>query len=220
MDLATGRTKGKEAHQRWAEIPKDTEGKPREVMSALPPEFTCSCFDEIAKGYTEEQAQREAARCLNCGGCSECMQCVEACQAGAIDHHQAPRTQALEVGAVILAPGFWPFDARQKPEYGYGRYPNVITSLQFERVLSATGPFDGHVQRPSDGQEPKKIAWIQCVGSRDASIDREYCSYVCCMYAAKQAIIAREHAPRIEPTIFFIDFRAQGKGFDRYYERA
>jgi heterodisulfide reductase subunit A-like polyferredoxin len=219
-DLAEGRAIGEEAHKRWAEIPKDEEGQPREVMAALPPEHTCACFDEIAQGYTEEQAQREAARCLNCGGCSECMQCVEACQAGAIDHRQVLRRQTLEVGAVILAPGFRPFDARQKPEYGYGRYPNVITSLEFERVLSATGPFGGHILRPGDGQEPKKIAWIQCVGSRDASIGREYCSYVCCMYAAKQAIIAREHDPRIEPAIFFIDFRAQGKGFDRYYERA
>ncbi|MFZ5449884.1 MAG: FAD-dependent oxidoreductase [Thermodesulfobacteriota bacterium] len=220
VDLAAGRTKGKEAHQRWREIPKDATGQPREVMAALPPEYTCSCFDEISKGYTDEQARREAARCLNCGGCSECMQCVEACQAGAIDHGQAPRHQTLEVGAVILAAGFRPFDARQKPEYGYGRYPNVITSLEFERILSATGPFGGHVQRPGDGREPKKIAWIQCVGSRDASIGREYCSYVCCMYAAKQAIIAREHDPRIEPTIFFNDFRGQGKGFDRYYQRA
>jgi heterodisulfide reductase subunit A-like polyferredoxin len=220
VDLATGRTKGKEAHQRWAEIPKDTEGKPREVMSALPPEFTCSCFDEIARGYTEEQAQKEASRCLNCAGCSECMQCVEACQAGAIAHEQQPAVQTLEVGAVILAPGFRPFDAKLKPEYGYGRYPNVITSLQFERLLSATGPCAGHVQRPSDGADPQKIAWIQCVGSRDASIGREYCSYVCCMYAAKQSIIAKEHDPKMEPTIFFIDIRAQGKGFDRYYERA
>jgi heterodisulfide reductase subunit A-like polyferredoxin len=219
-DMVEGRAIGEEAHKRWAEIPKDEEGRPREVMAALPPEHTCACFDEIAQGYTEEQAQREAARCLNCGGCSECMQCVEACQAGAIDHRQMVRRQTLEVGAVILAPGFRPFDARQKPEYGYGRYPNVITSLEFERVLSATGPFGGHIRRPGDGKEPKKIAWIQCVGSRDASIGREYCSYVCCMYAAKQAIIAREHDPRIEPTIFFIDFRAQGKGFDRYYERA
>jgi heterodisulfide reductase subunit A-like polyferredoxin len=219
-DLAAGRTEGKEAHQRWAEIPQDAAGRPREVMSALPPEYTCSCFDEVAKGYTEDQARREAARCLNCGGCSECLQCVTACQAGAIDHGQKPRTETLSVGAVILAPGFRPFDAGSKPEYGYGRYPNVITSLEFERLLSATGPCAGHVRRPSDGTDPKKIAWIQCVGSRDASIGREYCSYVCCMYAAKQAIIAREHDPRVESTIFFIDFRAQGKGFDRYYERA
>jgi heterodisulfide reductase subunit A-like polyferredoxin len=220
VDLAAGRTEGQEAHHRWAEIPRDAEGQPREMMSTLPPDYTCSCFDEIARGYTEEQARKEASRCLNCGGCSECGQCVTACQAGAIDHQQQPSTQTLNVGAVILAPGFRPFDAAGKAEYGYGRYPNVITSLEFERTLSATGPFGGHVQRPGDGKEPKKIAWIQCVGSRDASIGREYCSYVCCMYAAKQAIIAREHDPRIEPTIFFIDFRAQGKGFDRYYERA
>jgi heterodisulfide reductase subunit A-like polyferredoxin len=220
VDLAADRTAGKKAHKRWAKIPQDAAGQLRESITALPPEYTGANSDKIFRDYTEAEAQREAERCLNCGVCSECMQCVAACQAGAIDHQQTPRTRTLEVGAVILAPGFRPFDARQKPEYGYGRYPNVITSLEFERVLSATGPFGGHVQRPGDGKEPKKIAWIQCVGSRDASIGREYCSYVCCMYAAKQAVIAREHDPRVEPTIFFIDFRAQGKGFDRYYEQA
>jgi heterodisulfide reductase subunit A-like polyferredoxin len=219
-DMVAGRTEGQEAHKRWAEIPKDEEGAPREVMAALPAEYTCSCFDEISQGYTEEQAQREADRCLNCGVCSECMQCVEACQAGAVDHSMKPETEELNVGAVVLAPGFKPFDAREKPEYGYGRYANVITSLEFERLLSATGPCAGHVRRPSDSTDPKRIAWIQCVGSRDASCGREYCSYVCCMYATKQAIIAREHDKQVEPTIFFIDIRAQGKGFDRYYERA
>ncbi len=121
---------------------------------------------------------------------------------------------------MILAPGFRPFDASQKPEYGWGRYPNVVTSLQFERFLSATGPYGGHVLRPGDGTPPRRVAWIQCVGSRDASCDREYCSYVCCMYASKQAIIAQEHDHEINSTIFFIDLRAQGKGFDRYCERA
>ena len=139
-DMAAGRTEGQEAHKRWAEIPKDEEGAPREVMAALPAEYTCSCFDEISQGYTEEQAQREADRCLNCGVCSECMQCVEACQAGAVDHSQKPEIEELKVGAVVLAPGFKPFDAGEKPEYGYGRYANVITSLEFERLLSATGP--------------------------------------------------------------------------------
>jgi heterodisulfide reductase subunit A-like polyferredoxin len=219
-DLAAGRKSGQEAHQRWRELPKDEEGRPREVMQSLPPEHTCACFDEIALGYTEAQAMSEAARCINCGVCSECMECVRVCEAKAIDHSQKAQPRTLEVGAVILAPGFRPYDARLKPEYGYGRYPNVLTSLQFERLLSATGPFGGQVKRPSDGASPRKVAWIQCVGSRDAGIGREYCSYVCCMYAAKQAIIAKEHDPRIEPTIFFIDFRAQGKGFDRYYERA
>jgi len=220
LDLKEGRVLGREAQERWAEIPKDEEGQPRQTMPTLPPEHTCACFDEIARGYSEGQALAEAARCLNCGVCSECMQCVAACEAGAIDHAQQPDTSQLEVGAVILAPGFRPFDARLKPEYGYGRYPNVVTSLEFERLLSATGPCAGHVLRPSDGAPPGKIAWIQCVGSRDAGLGREYCSYVCCMYAAKQAIIAKEHDAQVEPTIFFLDFRAQGKGFDRYYERA
>jgi heterodisulfide reductase subunit A-like polyferredoxin len=204
----------------WTPIPPDQPPAPREKMPELPQAEWTRGFKELNLGFTPEQAQREAARCLNCGACSECLQCVEACQAGAIAHDQQPQTQTLEVGAVILAPGFKTFDPKLKPEYGYGRYPNVITSLQFERLLSATGPCAGHVKRPSDGADPQKIAWIQCVGSRDASIGREYCSYVCCMYAAKQSIIAKEHDHRVSPTIFFIDFRAQGKGFDRYYERA
>ncbi len=219
-DLTEGRVLGKVAHERWREIPKDEEGRPREVMQTLPPEHACACFDEIALGFTETQALAEAARCINCGVCSECMQCVIACEAGAIDHKQQPQTLHLEVGAVILSPGFRVFDAKKKAEYGYGRYRNVVTALEFERILSATGPCAGHVERPSDGAGPRKVAWIQCVGSRDASIGREYCSYACCMFATKQAIIAREHDHRIEPTIFYIDLRAQGKGFDHYCERA
>ncbi|MDP1761669.1 MAG: FAD-dependent oxidoreductase, partial [Deltaproteobacteria bacterium] len=204
----------------WNPIPADQPKTPREPMPELDQAEWTKGFKELNLGFTEAQAQAEAARCINCGACSECMQCVEACKAGAIAHEQQPRTQTLEVGAVILAPGFKTFDAKLKPEYGYGRYPNVITSLEFERLLSATGPCAGHVRRPSDQAEPKRIAWIQCVGSRDASIGREYCSYVCCMYAAKQSIIAKEHDHGVTPTIFFIDFRAQGKGFDRYFERA
>jgi heterodisulfide reductase subunit A-like polyferredoxin len=204
----------------WNPIPYDQARQARAPMPHLPVAKWLEGFQEINLGFGVEEAQREAARCLNCGVCSECLQCVIACQAGAVDHGQKPFIQTLEVGALILSPGFRPFDARLKPEYGYGRYPNVVTSLEFERLLSATGPCAGHVRRPGDGAEPRRIAWIQCLGSRDASIGREYCSYVCCMYAAKQAIIAKEHDPRVQPTIFFIDFRAQGKGFDRYYERA
>ena len=169
---------------------------------------------------TEEEAREEAARCLACGICSECYQCLEVCKPGAIDHTMKGEEISLEVGAVILSTGFEIFDARLKGEYGYGRYPNVLTSLEFERVLSASGPFMGHIQRLSDGREPRKIAWIQCVGSRDASINQDYCSSVCCMAATKQAVIAKEHEASIEPTIFFIDLRAQGKGFDRYVEQA
>ncbi|MBW1981055.1 MAG: FAD-dependent oxidoreductase, partial [Deltaproteobacteria bacterium] len=177
-------------------------------------------FSEVAVGFDQEQAHQESQRCLNCGVCSECMECVRVCAANAVDHHQKPEKKSIAVGAVIVASGFEPFEAAAKAEYGHGRYANVITSLEFERMLSASGPFAGHIQRLSDGKTPSRIAWIQCVGSRDASLGREYCSSVCCMYASKQAIIAQEHEPTIEPTIFFIDVRAMGKGFERYYNRA
>jgi len=149
-----------------------------------------------------------------------CKACEKHCPAGAIDFSQTEKEIELNVGAIILAPGFTTFPAELKAEYGYRRYPNVITSLDFERILSASGPYEGHIKRPSDGKAPKKIAWIQCVGSRDASIGCEYCSSVCCMYATKQAIITGEHLPGSSRTIFFIDVRAQGKGFERYYEQA
>jgi heterodisulfide reductase subunit A len=126
----------------------------------------------------------------------------------------------LDVGSVILAPGFEEFDAARKGEYGYGRYPNVITSVQFERMLSASGPFDGHVIRRSDGQPAKRVAWIQCVGSRDTRCGNEYCSSVCCMVSTKQSMIAADHLPGLEATIFNMDIRAHGKDFDQYYERA
>jgi heterodisulfide reductase subunit A2 len=150
----------------------------------------------------------------------KCRACEKFCPAQAIDFSQEDRILNIQVGAVILSPGFQAFDARLKPEYGYGRYPNVLTSLEFERMLSATGPTEAHIRRPSDQAAPEKIAWIQCVGSRDAALGRPYCSSVCCMYATKQAIIAQEHNARIQPTIFFIDLRAHGKGFESYYQRA
>jgi len=220
LDMREGRTEGEEAHKRWAAIPKDEEGQPREVMASLPPELSCGCFEEIAKGYTEEQAQREASRCLNCGVCSECMQCVIACQAGAIDHFQKPETTEVEVGAVILSPGFQGFDPCKYESYQYAKYPNVVTSLEFERILSASGPFGGHLVRPSDHKEPAKIAWLQCVGSRDVK-HHSYCSSVCCMYAIKEAVIAKEHAPYdLDAAIFFMDMRTFGKDFEQYYNRA
>jgi len=125
----------------------------------------------------------------------ECKQCERVCGARAIDFDQQETSLKLEVGAVILAPGFEPFDPQIKGTYGYKCFPNVVTSMEFERILSATGPFQGHVRRPSDGREPKKIVWIQCVGSRDPSVGRGYCSSVCCMYAIKEAMLAKEHAP-------------------------
>ncbi|MDH7484732.1 MAG: FAD-dependent oxidoreductase [Anaerolineae bacterium] len=177
-------------------------------------------FREVYGGLTEEAARAEAARCLACGVCSECLQCVFACQANAIDHSQVEQEVQLNVGAVLLVPGVEPLPGDIRPEFGYGRYPNVVTSLEFERMLSASGPFAGEVKRPSDGQHPRKVAWIQCVGSRDITCEQGYCSSVCCMYATKEAMIAREHDAHIEPTIFYMDIRSFGKGFERYIEQA
>ena len=147
-----------------------------------------------------------------------CGICKEFCEAEAIDFEQKEERIDLNVGAVVLSPGYEVFDANSKEELGYSRYPNVMTAIEFERLLSASGPFEGHIQRPSDNTLPKKIAFIQCVGSRD--VDRNYCSSVCCMYATKEAIIAKEHEQDIDCTIFYIDLRAFSKGFEAYYERA
>ncbi|MGQ9625378.1 MAG: NAD(P)-binding protein [Anaerolineae bacterium] len=190
---------------------------PRVEMPTAPPEERTRDFREVELGLTEEQARKEALRCLRCGLCSECYQCVLACKAGAIDHQQAPFEEELEVGVVILAPGYKPYEAAHSAELGYGRYPNVITSIEFERLLSASGPTNGHITRPSDHKEPKRIAFLQCVGSRDK--EHDYCSAVCCMYATKEAMLAMEHLPDVECCIFQMDMRAFSKGFDAYYQR-
>ncbi|MBO9369903.1 MAG: FAD-dependent oxidoreductase [Chloroflexi bacterium] len=192
--------------------------QPRVPMTALPVEQRLSTFEEVVAGYDDEQAQAEAARCLACGICSECMSCFYTCQAGAIDHDMVEQRVELQVGAILLAPGFATFDAEKAGEYGWGRYPNVVTSLQFERLLNASGPTLGHVQRPSDGRTPKRIAFIQCVGSRDQKHD--YCSSVCCVYAIKEAMMAIEHEPDTEVTIFLMDMRAFSKGYLDFYRRA
>jgi heterodisulfide reductase subunit A-like polyferredoxin len=197
-------------------VEKKTRPKPEE----LSPAGRLRNFEEVEKGLTEAQALAEAERCLNCALCSECNQCVEACEQHAIDHAMKERTVELEVGSVILTPGFEEFDATRKGEFGFGRYPNVVTSVQFERLLSAAGPFEGHVIRLSDGREAKRIAWIQCVGSRDSNCGNEYCSSICCMMATKQAMVAGEHVTGLDATIFYMDIRAFGKDFDQYYERA
>ncbi len=133
----------------------------------------------------------------------KCRICEKVCKNEAVIFDQQDEIVTLDTGALILAGGFEPFDARRKGEYGYGRWPNVITSLEYERILSAAGPFQGHIQRLSDGKIPRRIAWIQCVGSRDSHMGKEYCSAVCCMSATKQAMITKEHARDIATVIFF-----------------
>ena len=187
-----------------------------------------SCFAEVEMGYDEESARAEASRCLACGICSECMSCVFACGKNAVNHDMLAQEKNLNIGAIILAPGYQTYQAELSQEYGFGRFSNVVTSLQYERMLSASGPTEGHVRRPSDLTSPKRIAFLQCVGSRDQNHD--YCSAVCCMYAAKEAIMTIEHAQAEERThpgssdvhcqVFFIDSRAFSKGYEEYYMRA
>ncbi len=149
----------------------------------------------------------------------KCGTCEKVCPAGAINFEDAARELDIGVGAVILAPGFAPGNPSLCSEYGYGRYPNVVSSLEFERMLSASGPYEGRLMRPSDRRIPEKIAFIQCAGSRDIR-HSPYCSSVCCMYAVKQAVIAGEHAAGVRPHIFYMDLRAFGKEFEEYYARA
>lgn len=193
-------------------------GVGRVEMARLAPGERVTGFREIDLGLTEEQARAEAERCLACGICSECLQCVYACKVNAIDHKMTERREEIRVGAIVLAPGYQAYRPEMSQEFGFGRYPNVVTSLQFERLLSASGPTGGHVKRPSDGRTPRKIAFLQCIGSRDQ--DHDYCSAVCCMYAAKEAIMATEHEPESECHVFMMDVRAFSKGYQAYYRRA
>jgi heterodisulfide reductase subunit A-like polyferredoxin len=224
-DMAQGRKAIPTAHPVYRPVPHDQNPQPRAQMPERPVAERRKSFKEVTLGYDPETGGAEAARCLNCGYCCECFQCVKACDAGAVTldtHRQQPEDVELDVGAVILAPGFQSFDPSGFDVYGYARHPNIITSMEFERILSATGPTQGHLIRLSDGKAPEKIAWIQCVGSRNINqCDHSYCSSVCCMYAIKEAVIAMEHSKdNLECSIFFMDMRSAGKGFEEYYEEA
>ncbi len=219
-DLSAGRKK------EWQAVREvSTEGydrMPRARMPVVSPEMRTGNFEEVQLGLTEEQVRAEAARCLSCGICSECYQCVEACLAEAVNHNEAPGKLELNVGAIIAAPGFKAFDPSKLDTHAYARLPNVVTSMEFERILSPSGPTQGHLVRPSDHEEPKKIAWIQCVGSRDRRQGcHTYCSGVCCMYAIKESMVAKEHCPDgLDTAIFYMDMRTYGKDFEKYYNRA
>ncbi len=152
----------------------------------------------------------------------KCRACEKFCPSGAINFEEQEKEITLHIGSLILAPGFKSFDPGRYDTYSYKSLPNVVTALEFERILSATGPFMGHLRRPSDEKEPVKIAWFQCVGSRDINLcNNGYCSSVCCMYAIKQTVVAKEHSKiPLDCAVFFMDMRTHGKDFDRYYEHA
>lgn len=149
-----------------------------------------------------------------------CRKCEKACDANAINFEDKDTFYDVNVGSIILTPGLKTYSPEIRQEFGYGRIKNVVTSLQFERLLSASGPCGGVVERPFDGRHPKKLAWIQCVGSRNEHNSNPWCSSVCCMYAAKQSIIAKEHDPEVEASVFYMEMRAFGKDFDKYVDKA
>ncbi len=150
----------------------------------------------------------------------KCRICSAVCKTGAIDFNQMAEKVEVKVGAIILAPGFKPFDAKLRDEFGYGRMENVVTSLDYERLLCATGPYGGEIRRASDGKHPRKIAWIQCIGSRQVLAGaNSYCSAVCCTYTQKQVILTKDHDADAECTIFHNDIRSYGKDFERFYQR-
>ncbi len=219
VDLRAGR------EEDWSYEKPPTAGvarQPRQAMGKISPAEREGNFKEVALGFPEDTTLAEAERCLKCGICSECYQCVKACLAQAVVHEMQPLERTIAVGSIVMAPGFQPFDPTNYDSYSYAHHPNVVTSMEFERILSASGPFEGHLIRPSDHKEPEKIAWLQCVGSRDINhCDHGYCSAVCCMYAIKEAVIAKEHSAQpLDTAIFFMDMRTYGKDFEKYYVRA
>ncbi len=175
-------------------------------------------FDEYEGTLDEAAARSSANRCLDCGGCSDCRECVAACPADAIDLGMRARHESLSVRTVALATGFTPFDAREKPAFGYGRFPNVITGPQMDRILAPTRPFNA-VLRPSDGKTPSNIAYVLCVGSRDEQVGNRLCSRVCCMYSVKQAQLLLGALVSTEVTFYYLDIRAFGKGYEEFFQQ-
>jgi heterodisulfide reductase subunit A len=192
---------------------------PTGCRTKLPVEERQSGFNEVELGFDEKNARQIAARCIDCGGCCECHQCIGACPADAIDFGMRDESRTLEVGSVVVSTGFDLFDPLGKVQYGFGRFPNVITAMQMDRQLSPTRPYNT-VLRPSDGKMPDNIAYIMCTGSRDCQVNNPLCSRVCCMYSVKQAQLIMGALPLADVTIYFIDIRAFGKGFEEFYEQS
>lgn len=192
----------------------------REVMATAPAQERIRDFREVELGLTEEQAHAEALRCLRCGVCSECYQCEEACSPGAIDHMMLDDVFEVPVGSIVMATGYELYDKSRLAEYGYGKYPDVISGLEFERILSASGPTGGEIRRPSDGKVPKDVVFIHCVGSRDPAHGMPYCSKICCMYSAKHAMLYKHRIHDGRAYSFYMDIRSGGKGYDEFVRRA
>ena len=189
------------------------------VPHELPAATRARTMDEIEQTMSEEEARYSASRCLDCGICSECHECVAACPAGAIRLDMRETRETIEARSVLVATGFQLFDAKRKATYGFGKLPNVITSMQMDRILAPTRPYNA-VVRPSDGKAPATVAYVLCTGSRDCTVDNRLCSRVCCMYSIKQAQLLLGALPLADVTIYYIDVRAFGKGYEEFFEQA
>jgi heterodisulfide reductase subunit A len=207
----------------WQKIAKGIGQKARVHPKRLDAKISAACFDEVDLGYSESAARQEARRCLNCGVCSECMECVKVCEAQAIDHNMQAEELEVKVGSIIIATGYDIMDPAPMKQFGYGKYPNVFTSLEFERLSNATGPTGGEIlvkdENENFARTPKSVAILHCIGSRDVNY-HEYCSRVCCMYALKYAHLLHEkagHDTRVYN--FYIDMRCFGKGYEEFYKR-
>ncbi len=221
LDMIEGRPK------EWIlKKPEDISMEPhksRTPVRCLYPEARECNFLEVSLGYDEDEARKEADRCLNCGVCSECMECVKVCEANAIDHTMKETVEEFKVGSIILATGYDVMDPTPMKNYGYGKYDNVFTSLEFERLSNATGPTGGKILiRDQNGdftRKPESVALLHCIGSRDVNY-HEYCSRVCCMYALKYSHLIKEkvgHNTKVYD--FYIDQRCFGKGYEEFYRR-
>jgi NADPH-dependent glutamate synthase beta subunit-like oxidoreductase len=196
------------------------EVRPRAHMDKLDLSRSARSFDEVEKGFKEDIALTESDRCIGCGVCCECEQCVEACTREAINHSMTDEIVELNVGAIVIATGYKLFDVAEYPRFGYEKYANVIQAMEYERLINAAGPTHGHLIRLSDGKIPKSIGFVQCVGARDVAKGVPSCSRVCCMYGIKNAVMAKEHYPEVDVTIYYADIRAFGKGFEEFLEMA
>jgi len=189
---------------------------PRTKMPELESDTRKSNFREVEQGFSEEQALAEAARCLDCGTCARCGLCETVCEAEAIDYTQTDQVVDITVGGVVVATGYEQLDLTGT-EFNV-EHPNVITGLEMERMLTPTGPTEGHVKRPLDGATPKSVTFVQCAGSRDERY-KKYCSGICCLYSTKNAQLIRQEYPDMEINILYIDFRTGGRHMEEYYQR-
>ncbi|NNL78376.1 MAG: FAD-dependent oxidoreductase [Desulfobacterales bacterium] len=209
----------------WKKISQDMEKVPRVEPDHIDPIRRIDGFEEVDRSFSETKAKIEASRCIDCGGCCECKLCVDACEAKAINHDMEDRVEEIEVGSIILATGFDPLDPTPMQQYGYGRYANVFTNLEFERLSNATGPTSGKLlKRDPDNrlkftEPPKSVAILHCIGSRDQNF-HEYCSRTCCMYALKYAHLLKDKCGHdTEIYNFYIDMRCFGKGYEEFFKR-